>query len=37
MKGNPVSGTGEMFAHGIGDPGLWNPKYSSRNPESKFH
>ena len=23
-----------IFVRGIGDPGLWNPEYSSRNPDS---
>ena len=28
------SGIGEVLARGILKPGLWNPEYSSRNPES---
>ena len=28
------SGIRENFACGIQNPGLWNPEYSSRNPES---
>ena len=28
------SGIEEKFACGIQNPGLWNPEYSSRNPES---
>ena len=34
MKANPDSGIREIFACGIWNPGLWNPEYSSRNPES---
>ena len=30
------SGIREYFAHGIWNPGLWNPEYSSRNPESHY-
>ena len=32
--GSLDSGIREMFVCGIGNPGLWNPKYSSRIPES---
>ena len=28
------SGIREIFASGMRNPGLWNPEYSSRNPES---
>ena len=36
LKGNADSGILilEIFASGIRNPGLWNPEYSSRNPES---
>ena len=34
MWGNPDYGIREIFACGIRNPGLWNPEYSSRNPES---
>ena len=34
MSGNPDSGIAEIFARCI--RGLWNPKYSSRNPESQI-
>ena len=27
------TGIGKKFTYGIGNPGLWNPQYSSRNPE----
>ena len=28
--------TEEVFAYGIGNPGFWNPEYSSRNLESQL-
>ena len=31
---NPSSGIQEICVNGIGDPGFWNPEYSSRNAES---
>ena len=31
-----VSGNQGKFCLKIQNPGLWNPEYSSRNPESKF-
>ena len=35
MWGNPDSTILEIFASGIRNPGLWNPEYSCRNPESQ--
>ena len=29
-----VRESGKIFTRGIRNPGLWNPKYSSKNPES---
>ena len=34
---NQDSGIREVFTPGIWAPELWNPEFSSRNPESKFH
>ena len=34
MLGILNSGIQEIFARGIRNPGLWNPKYSARNPSS---
>ena len=34
VQGNPHSGPRETFACGIRNPSLWNPEYSSSNPES---
>ena len=34
LQGNPVFGIRENFACEIWNPGLWNPEYSLRNPES---
>jgi len=34
MQGNPNSWMPAIFACGMGNPGLWNLEYSSRNPES---
>ena len=33
-KENEDSGIREIFATGIWNPGLWNPEYNSKNPES---
>ena len=35
FKGNTNSGISETFSFGIRNPGLWNPEFSSRNPESR--
>ena len=35
FKGNTNSGITETFSFGIRNPGLWNPEFSSRNPESR--
>ena len=36
MSRNPDSGIREKFGCEIQNPGLWNPEYSSRNPESHW-
>ena len=36
LKGNTNSGISETFSFGIRNPGLWNPEFSSRNPESRI-
>ena len=33
-KGIRIPGNREIFVRRIMNPGLWNPEYSSRNPES---
>ena len=35
VRHNSDSGIREFFGCGIRNPGLWNPEYSSRNPEPK--
>ena len=35
LRENLDFGVREIFACKIRNPGLWNPEYSSRNPESK--
>ena len=34
LEGNTNSGILETFSFGVRNPGLWNPEFSSRNPES---
>ena len=36
LKGNTNSGISETFSFGIRNPGLWNPGFSSRSPESRI-
>ena len=36
LKGNTNSGIPETFSFGVRNPGLWNPEFSSRNPESRI-
>ena len=36
MKGNPESGNREILLGGFQNPGLWNPEYIVRNPESRW-
>ena len=36
LKGNTNSGIPETFSFGVRNPGLWNPEFCSRNPESRI-
>ena len=36
LKCNTNSGISETFSFGFRNPGLWNPEFSSRNPESRI-